>query len=71
MIVVTPVLAVRVILGRFLQVKFKSVQNTDRVEPFPGLAEREADLLVVRDRALKVGGKELWRKMSHAASSCP
>ena len=49
MIVVAPVLAVRVVLGRFLQVKFKSVQNTDRVEPFPRLAEREAELLVVRD----------------------
>ena len=60
MIVVAPVLAVRVILGRFLQVKFKSVKNTDRVEPFPRLAEREADLLVVRDRALEVVDKELW-----------
>src|SRR6185369_7054948 len=60
MIVVAPVLAVGVVLGRFLQVKFKSVQNTDRVEPFPWLAEREADLLVVRDRARKVVDKELW-----------
>src|SRR5215217_5598412 len=65
MIVVAHVLAVRVILGRFLQVKFKSVQNTDRVEPFPWLAEREADLLVVRDRALKVVDKELWSERSH------
>jgi len=46
MIVVAPVLAVRAVLGSFLQVKFKPVQNTDRVEPFPWLAEREADLLV-------------------------
>ena len=28
MIVVAPVLAIRVVLGRFLQVKFQSVQNT-------------------------------------------
>jgi hypothetical protein len=37
MIVVTPVLVVRVVTGRFLQVKFQSVQNTDRVEPLPWL----------------------------------
>src|SRR5215207_1763019 len=65
MIVVAPVLAVRVTLGCFLQVKFKSVQNTDRVEPFPWLAEREANLLVVRDRALKVIDKELWSERCH------
>src|SRR5690349_18143320 len=65
MIVVAPVLAVRVVLGRFLQVKFQSVQNTDRVEPFPWLAEREADLLVVRDRALKIVDKELWSERCH------
>jgi hypothetical protein len=65
MIVVAPVLAVRVILGRFLQVKFKSVQNTDCIEPFPWLAEREADLLVVCDRALKVVDKELWSERCH------
>ena len=62
MIVVATVLAVCVVRGRFLQVKFQSVQNTDGVEPFPWLAEREADLLVVRDRALKVVDKELWSK---------
>src|ERR1041384_5335582 len=65
MIVVAPVLAVRVGLRRFLQVKFQSVQNTDRVEPFPWLAEREADLLVVGDRALKVVNKELWSERCH------
>src|SRR5215203_6661667 len=65
MIVVAPVLAVRVILGRFLQVKFKSVQNTDRVETVPWLAEREADLLVVGDRALKVVDQELWSERCH------
>src|SRR5215510_5772837 len=54
MIVVASVLAVRIVLGRFLQVKFQSVQNTDRIETFPWLTERETDLLVVRDRALKV-----------------
>ena len=31
--VVAPVLAVRVVPGRFLSVKFNSVQLTDRVEP--------------------------------------
>src|SRR5437764_1255046 len=41
MIVVAPVLAVRTVLWRFLQVKFLSVQNTDRVEPFPWLAKRD------------------------------
>jgi hypothetical protein len=41
-------------------VNFQSVQNTDRVEPFPRLAEREADLVVARDRALEVVDKELW-----------
>src|SRR6185369_3399417 len=60
MLVVAPVLAVCAVLGRFLQVKFKSVKNTDRVEAFPWLAEREAHLLVVSDRALKVVDKELW-----------
>jgi hypothetical protein len=34
-------------------------------EPFPWLAEREADLLVVRDRALKVVDKELWSERCH------
>src|SRR5215212_231368 len=70
MIVVAPMLAVRVILGRLLQVKFKSVQNTDRVEPFPGLAKREADLLVVRDRALKVVDQELWSERCHTRLHC-
>src|SRR5437868_3393999 len=73
MIVVSPVLAVRLVLGRFLQVKFQSVQNTDRVEPFPRLAERETDLPVVRDRALKIVDKELWSegcytRLHHARS---
>src|ERR1051326_3363606 len=65
MIVVVLVMALRIVLGRFLQVKFKSVQNTDRVEPFPCLTEREANLLVVRDRALKVVDKELWSERCH------
>ena len=55
----------RVILGRFLQVKFQSVQNTDRVEPLPWLAERETDLLIVRDRAIEVVDKELWSERCH------
>ena len=67
---VAPVLAIRVVLWRFLQVKFQSVQNTDRVEPFPRLAEREADLPVVRDRALKVVDKELWSEGCHTRFHC-
>ena len=71
MIVVAPVLAVRVILGRFLQVQFQSVQNTDRVEPFPWLAEREADLLgSTRSSAQDRRQGTVERKMSDAASSC-
>src|SRR6266550_8117738 len=70
MIVVSPVLAVRVVLGRFLQVKFQSVENTDRIEPFPRLAEREADLPVVRDRALKVVDQELWSKGCQTRLHC-
>src|SRR6478672_11647885 len=65
MIVVSPVLAVRIVLGRFLQMKFQSVHHTDRVEPFPRLAEREAHLLIVRDRALKIVDKELWSEGCH------
>lgn len=66
MIVFTPTLAVRVVRGHFLQVKFQSAQNTYRVEPFPWLAEREADRLVVRDRALRssttnCGAKDVTR----------
>ena len=70
MLVVALVLAGRVIFGCFLQVKFQSVQNTDRVEPFPWLPEREADLLVVRDRALKVVDKELWSERCHTWLQC-
>ena len=39
MLVVAPVLALRLVLGRFLQVNFQSVQMTDGVEPIPRLAE--------------------------------
>ena len=65
MLVVAPPLALRLVLGRFLQVNFQSVQMTDGVEPLPWLAEREADLLVVRDRAIKVVDQELWSEGSH------
>jgi hypothetical protein len=51
--------------GGLSKVKFQSVENTDRLEPLPWLGEREADLLVVRDRALKVVDKELWSERCH------
>src|SRR5262245_4957159 len=44
-----PVLALRFVLGRFLQVKFQSIQLSDNVETIPRLTEPEADLLIVRD----------------------
>src|SRR5262245_2855436 len=59
MLVVAPVLAPRLALGRFLQVKLQPVQLTDGVEAVPRLAEREADPPVVRDRALEVVDEEL------------
>jgi len=43
-------------------VNFQSVQITDCVETIPRLAETKADLLVVRNRAIKVVDEELWRK---------
>jgi hypothetical protein len=52
MLVIAPVPALCLVLGCFLQVQFHSVQMTDSVETIPRLAELEADLLVVRDRAL-------------------
>src|SRR5437660_4268352 len=54
MLVIAPVPALRLVLGRFLQVKLHSVQMTDSVETIPRLTEREAELLVIRDRALKI-----------------
>jgi hypothetical protein len=62
MFVGAPPLALRLVLWRFLQVNFQSVQVTDGVEPVPGLIETKADLLVVRDRAFKVVDEELWSK---------
>src|SRR5262245_17739729 len=66
MLVVAPPLSLRLVLGRFLQVNFQSVDMTDRVESIPRLAEAEADLLVVRNRALKVVDEELWSEGRHA-----
>src|SRR4029077_19981284 len=54
MFVVAPPTALRLVPGRFLQVNFQSVQMTNGVETIPRLAETEADLLVIRDRAIKV-----------------
>ena len=55
-----PVSALVGILVRFLQVEFQSVQLTNRVKPFPRLAEGETELLVLRDRAGKIVDQELW-----------
>ena len=60
MLVVAPPLALRLVLGRLLQVDFQTVQTTDGIEPIPGLTEPEADLLVVGDRTFEVVDEELW-----------
>src|SRR5207245_11119255 len=54
MLVLTPVLALSLVLGRFLQMKFQPVQPSNRVEPVPRLAKREAESLIVRHRARKL-----------------
>src|SRR5206468_522141 len=65
MVVIAPPPALRLILGRFLQVNFQSVQMTNGVETIPRLAETEADLLVVRHRAIEVVDQELWCEGGH------
>src|SRR6266704_3264428 len=65
MLVRTPVSALVVVLGRFLQVELQPVQLTNRVEPVPRLGECETELLVVRDRAGKVVDQELWSEGGH------
>jgi hypothetical protein len=55
-----------VVLGRLLQVELQTVRLTNRVEPFPRLAEGETELLVVADRAGKsstrnCGAKDVTR----------
>jgi hypothetical protein len=42
--------------------ELQPVDLTDRVEPIPRLTEREAELLVVRDRALQIVDQELGAK---------
>src|SRR5689334_15846124 len=61
-LVVVPVLARPFVFGCFLQVKFQPIQMSDCVETIPRLAKREADLLIVRNRALKIVDEELWRE---------
>src|SRR5213594_4370722 len=58
------VLALGRILGRFFQMQFESIKTADRVESAPRLAETETQLLVVRDRALKVVDEELRSERS-------
>src|SRR5205823_3303249 len=65
MLVRTPVSALVVVLRRFLQVELQSVQLTNRVKPVPWLAECEAELLIVRDRAVKIVDQELWSEGCH------
>src|SRR5688572_33025637 len=52
--VLATVSAIILILRGFLQVHFESVETADGVEAIPRFAEREAELLVVRDRAMEV-----------------
>src|SRR5439155_22640261 len=65
MLVRTPLSALVVVLGRFLQVELQPGQLTNRVKPVPGLAECETELLVVGDRAGKVVDQELWSEGCH------
>src|SRR2546427_6581985 len=65
MLIRTPVSALVVVLGRFLQVKLQPVQLTNRVKPVPRFAECETELLVVGDRAGKVVDQELWSEGCH------
>src|SRR5262249_1485226 len=60
MLVRAPVLAVGGVLGRLLEMELQPVPRSDRVEPFPRLAEREADFPIVGNRALQVIHQELW-----------
>src|SRR6476620_2953258 len=66
MLVLAPPTALSLVTGRFLQVNFQSVQVTNGVETIPRLAEAEADLLVIRDRAIKVVDEELRSERRHA-----
>src|SRR5947207_753129 len=66
MLVLPPVLAFGLNPGRFLEMKFESVQLSDRVESLPRFPEPEAELLVVADRAREIVDKELRREGCHA-----
>jgi len=66
MLVFTPVPALSAILGRFLQVELQSIYLADHVEPLPGLAEGEAELLVAGDRARKIVDQELGSEGCYA-----
>jgi hypothetical protein len=65
MLLLPPMLTLSVILERFLQVQFQPVELTDRIEPAPGLTEREAEFFIVRDRAREIVNQELWREGCH------
>ena len=69
---VAPETAIHLVLRRFLQVEFQSVEMADDVEAVPWFVEREAEVPVVRDRAREVIDKKVRSEgMSHAASSRP
>src|SRR5688572_28261383 len=58
-LMITTVSTVVLILRRFLQVQLEPVEMADGVEAIPRFAEREAELLVVGDRAMEVIDKKL------------
>ena len=59
MLVVAPVAALSVVLGRCLQVQFQAVPMSDGIEPAPWLAKRKPQLPIERHRALEVVDEEL------------
>ena len=65
MLVVPPVAALSLVLGRFLQVQFQPVQMSDGIETTPWFAERKTELPIVRNRPLKVVDEELRSKRRH------
>src|SRR5882762_7588735 len=59
MLLIASVLALGAVLGRLLEVKLEPIQLTNRVEPLPRLAKREAEFLVVRNCTGKIIHKKL------------
>lgn len=59
-----------VVLRRFFQMQLESVQMAYGVEAFPRFAKREAQLLVILDRAREIVDQKLWRKGRDAWLDC-